>query len=329
MTASTTISHEAQAWVVRLHSDQITREDERGFSEWLAADPRHGAAYDEQLVLWRSVAALAHDPAHRAAVSALRDAGPNPNRRALMAASLGAGALAAGVGGWSVWQALSGETYQTAVGEQRRVVLADGSVLTLNTDSRLHVDLREAERRIRLDKGQAFFAVAKDSARPFRVFAGGDEVRALGTAFDVRRDGSRARVTLEEGSVALFRPSPSRVVGTAERPSRPVAVLQPGEQADLDGARALQIRSVVAREATAWRFGQLVLDKETLASAVAEINRYNRRRIVISDPEIAEMTVSGVFQTGRPEAFVEALTAVLPVRLLREDDDALYLANRA
>lgn len=317
------IDAEAAAWCVRMASDQVTLEDERAFAAWLAAAPEHRARYDAHAATWGGIGALREDPEALRALSSLRARAPERgglSRRGLLAASVG-GAFAVGAG-WMAWRAMpAGQRFVTGVGEQRRIVLEDGSTVTLNTDSELRADLQAGERRLWLDRGQAFFSVAPDRARPFRVFVGADEVRALGTAFDVRREGGRARVTLEEGVVAVYRDASPETLRT----EAPAAVLAPGQQLVVAEAALVPVGPVDVHRATAWRFGQMILDAEPLGEALAEINRYNARQIVLVDPSLAAMPVSGVFQTGRPEAFVDGLTTAFPVRVVSEDAGAIRL----
>lgn len=320
----------ADRWVAKMHSDQVTSEDERAFAAWLAEDEAHGLAYDRLNKLWSAVGTLRHSPMAKDFLSGLREGSPptrhQHSRRGFLAASLAGGAIAAGGGGWIAYQAFfATEAYATEIGEQRRIVLSDGSAVTLNTDSALRLRYNANERRLWLDRGQAFFAVAHDAHRTFRVFVGEDEVRAVGTAFDIRRDGQRAQVTVEDGTVAIYRDAEIEMVEA----DRPTAVLEANQQLVVAPAEPVQIAVVDTRRTGAWRFGQMVLDADALSTAVAEINRYNARQIVIADPSLADMRINGVFQTGRPEAFVETLTAAFPVQVKSEDERAIYLERRA
>lgn len=313
---------DAAAWVARLGSDQRTRADEAAFDAW-RADPANAAAFDEHAELWDGMAALSADAEARALLLG-PTAGPQRfavNRRAAMA---GVTAAAAAVAGAVVlprvddWRGL----YHTRKGQQRQVILSDGSRLMLDTDTRLRVRFSDAERRLVLEKGQAHFKVAKDAARPFRVFVGDDEVRAVGTAFDVRKDRHGARVTLEEGIVAVYRAASPRVNGARA----PVAILKPGQQARLAPAAPVKVATVDLTRVQAWRYGRLVFDSAPLGEAVDDINRYGGRQVVLSDPALADIKVSGVFHTTDPDAFVEAITAAFPVKLASEDGRELVLA---
>jgi transmembrane sensor len=317
---------DAAAWVARLGSDQRTRADDEAFEAWLAADPAHAATYAEHAELWEGVGALAGDAEARAAllggeVTALPPPRPVVSRRAVMAGFGTAAAASLAIIAAPQIDRLRG-VYRTAKGQQRQVILADGSQLMLDTDSRIDVTFSDADRRIVLEKGRAHFKVARDAARPFRVFVGDDEVRAIGTAFDVRKDRGGTKVTLEEGAVAVYRATDRRE-GAVRAPS---AVLKPGQQARLTPAQPVQVAAIDLSREQAWRFGRMVLDNAPLGEAVEDLNRYGGRRVVLADPALADVKVSGVFHTRDPDAFVEAITAAFPVRLAEETRGELVLA---
>lgn len=336
---SVTVNEEAAEWVVRLHSDQRTRADDEAFRAWLDQDEANRAAYADHAALWAGIGLLADNAEARAILmpAATRRRPTGVSRRTALFGGLGSAAAAALAAVVAV-PMLSTQSYRTEPGEQRRIALADGSSVLLNTDSVLRVKLERSERRLFLDRGQAFFKVAKDKARPFRVFVGSDEVRALGTAFDVRKVGDGARVTLEEGRVALYQAADrSRVPAEGARPStarskpdlaRPVALLTPGQQALLVPTAAPVVRAIDVRKTQAWRVGRLVLEDSSLAEAVAELNRYGAPRIVLVDDQTSRVRLSGVFHTGESAAFVESVTAAFPVRVARQDADEIVLARR-
>lgn len=321
------LTGEAAAWFARMHSDQVTSEDELAFVEWLDADTRHRDAYEEAVGMWAEIGALQSEPGMRKLLKHLSPqvAAPRATRRGFLLWTSGsvAAAAAAGFVGWRFM--LAAQFYSTAFGEQRRVALGDGSTLTLNTETSVRVSLNESERRIWLDRGQAHFIVAPDANRPFRVFVGEEEVRALGTRFEVRREGSAMRVTLEEGSVAIFREGQTQQLSAAP-PSSAEVVLTPGQQAVV-AAEEIEIAAVDTQRVLAWRFGQMNLDAQPLSEAIAEINRYNTRQIVLEDQSVGRMPISGLFQTGSPDAFVDAVSRLLPVEVASQDDGSIRLRD--
>lgn len=341
--ATSSKDEQAAAWVVRLSSDQRTSQDDVRFEQWLDEDPGNLKRFEDGLALWDELGALRGNHEAHEALGQLYDADPcdpeeepwRPSRRAFIGG--GVTALAAALAGVLVLPKVlsSGlQVYETAKGEQRRIALADGSSVMLDTATRIHVDLTDAERRITLEHGQAFFDVARDPERPFRVFAGRDEIRALGTAFEVRYEGGSARVILEEGKVAVFRGGAEKPL--EPRPSHELAakradvVMEPGQEVSLASATVAaepKVAPVDLSKTNAWRDGELVFDDVSLLSAVTEVNRYGGREIVLADPRLRDLRISGTFHTNRPEAFVEGVTAALPVRLQQADAKRLVLAQ--
>lgn len=314
------MAEQAAFWVARLHSDQVTSSDEARFAEWLAEQPARRAAYHEAERVWLAFEGLRNDGYAKAAFAALR-APPAHSRRALMAGVFGLAAASAA--GLALYLDQHSRTYSTGIGELRRARLADGSTISLNTSTRVRVQLDGEQRRIWLDRGQAHFTVARDPARPFRVFVGAEEVRALGTVFEVRREGDRVQVILEEGVVALFRGDEQTVLRVDAAPD---LVLEPGQVAQLAPLEPPRATAVDLRRAGAWRQGQLIFDNDPLAEAVAEVNRYHERQIVLTDPSLRDISISGVFQTGRPEAFADSLTAAFPIEITSQTEAEIRLA---
>jgi len=195
----------------------------------------------------------------------------------------------------------SGE-FATRRGEVRFVPLADGSAITLNTETRLDVDFTAGERTVELLKGEALFSVAHDRARPFVVHAGDTHIRAVGTSFTVRRlPGEKVKVLVREGVVEVtedvtIKPAPIRVVAQSQ------AVLQPFAVAAVVSVPAPQIERELA-----WQQGMISLDGRTLREAAEEFARYSNTRIIIDDPSIADRTVTGLFSANNPLGFARAV----------------------
>ncbi len=212
------------------------------------------------------------------------------NRRAALAACF----LVALVGGLFAWSRLSGvSTYETGLGEHRTVTLSDGSVLELNTRSRVRFRATDTERRAELLEGQALFRVAHDAKRPFTVSSESTEVRAVGTEFDVKRRAGRTVVTVVEGRVAV-----STVRERAGGRSANVAkdrgpfMLSAGHQLTVANGAEPRATLVDVAAAIAWTDGRLVFEDAPLAEVVEEFNRYNRRQIVVGDIGISRITAA-------------------------------------
>jgi transmembrane sensor len=200
--------------------------------------------------------------------------------------------------------------YTTLLGEVRNIPLADGSVTAINTETEVGVALTPQLRRLVVAKGEAWFQVAKDPSRPFVVEAGDARVEALGTAFSVRRRDDGAEVLVTDGAVEVW------TVGAEDRRIR----LDAGSKAFLTQGQppqAVKAETQIAN-ALAWRSGQIALYGETLADAAAEFNRYNARKIVIADPELASEKVVGQFGAYDPEGFARAAAGMLGAHVVVE-----------
>jgi transmembrane sensor len=229
------------------------------------------------------------------------------------------------IGGGSEWQ-----DFATDYGARKRIVLDDGSVVHLNTNSAMRVRLTPDYRQVVLERGEALFKVAHDASRPFDVQAAGTTVRAVGTEFSVRvreavetQTGQQdVQVLVKEGRVAIDPPR-EELERTTTLPAS-VSTLSAGE-AVIITAKRLQVEKVAEAEVTKkldWTEGRLWFERQRLADVVAEFNRYNRKQMVIADPAIADLRIGGGFEATDPESFMAALEKTLGVRALPTSDDS-------
>ncbi|HWM67859.1 MAG TPA: FecR domain-containing protein [Steroidobacteraceae bacterium] len=239
----------------------------------------------------------------------------SPRRRGLLAVAAGL-LLAVGIGAY-LTLIPSGDRYSTPVGGVASVPLQDGSNVILNTASAVRVELTPTARRIRLDKGEAFFEVAKDPRRPFIVQAGSKRVIAVGTKFSVRRTGEEIRVVVTEGRVRIEGVGPD-----AGRAVRPADILPAGSIASADEAGLLvQEKPLAEVEADlSWRRGYLTFHETPLGDAIVEFNRYNTRPIAIDDPKVASIRISGTFRPTNREAFIRLLQDGFSIHVSIKDD---------
>lgn len=244
-------------------------------------------------------------------------AAPRPSRVGRYAGVAVSLVLAVSLGwGWARYTAVERAIYSTAMGSVRTVLLADGSQATLSSDSRIEVALSRGERRIDLQQGEAYFEVSKNPERPFIVAAGQRHVVAVGTRFAVRRDSADLRVVVTEGTVRL---QPG-VAGNAA--PAPPTLLKAGSTA-LASSHGVLVRAGSVEDAERlvdWREGYLTFRDSTLADAAAEFNRYNVRKIVMGDPQVAALRVGGNFRWSNTDTFVRLLEQGFPVRAEQQPD---------
>jgi transmembrane sensor len=289
------VADQAAEWATRIDAGAIDPDRDHTFRRWLEQDPRHRGA------LLRAAAALSFLDRGRALAGVISKPEPRPIwiRRKLLFAGA---ALAAGIAAVAILITVP-HRYDTRVGEIRQVPLSDGSLVAINTQSAVEVDMHQDVRQVTLTRGEAWFKVAHDKNRPFIVSAGRIRVRAVGTAFSVFRHDDGADVLVTEGVVETW------TVGEEERRVR-VEAGSKAYVAEYEPPKAIQASGDIGRS-LAWREGQIVLEGETLDDAVAQFNRYNTRKLVISDPSLAEEKLVGQFRATEPLTFAEAVATTL------------------
>ncbi|GAB4140703.1 MAG: pyoverdine signaling pathway anti-sigma factor FpvR [Sphingomonadales bacterium] len=343
------IEREAAEWCVLLAGGDASDGDKARFAEWLVASPSHVRAYQMMEALWHETAEFGGDLDPDSAVVALFPGMHNRHERAGFGAfrrvrrlalnhamKLAAGVLLAMlvgayflIGSNAVLPWRQSETlYQTAVGESRLIKLADGSVIELNTDSRVAVTLTDQARHIRLMRGEAYFIVAKDKARPFTVSAEDAFVRAVGTEFNVKSLERQLAVTVIEGKV-IVGAEEGRGEGEAWRHS-----LERNQQlivkqaANADRQQALVSNAIDTKSLIAWRERKLIFDATPLHAVIADFNRYNDMRLEIIDPAIAEIAISGVFNPRDPIAFANTIAVFPQISVRQSQDKRIELSAR-
>jgi len=317
---------QAAAWRVRLtEADMRSSPD---FDAWLQ-DPDNQAAWTQVSRTWNYFSGVSQAPEILAArEAALKDAKrasaarPMPVRRlaGLVAAMLMIGVLGSG----AYWWMNRPSDYSTSAGERRVVTLSDGSKLSLDADSEVTVRYGKNERSLRLLKGQARFDVAHDKKRPFSVIAGRQKVIATGTAFNIDMAGPKVLVTLIEGHVVVL-----DNYSEDGAPTQKIIELKAGQQLSAAPRTPSEVAQANIQRVTAWTIGQLMFDDEPLSSVIERVNRYGGTQIIITDPKIGAMKISGVFNAGDVLGFVEIVTHYLPVRAVTEDPHTIALESQA
>lgn len=306
---------EASVWIAKLHGDQRGRALEHGLRRWLQEHPDNARALELATEVWDDAEQLRH-------IIPFRPLSHVEQRsRWLPLAAAFACVLTLFVAGVIWFQYAS--VIATGVGEQRQLVLEDGTRIFLNTDTRVVVKFDETARRVELRRGEALFNVAKHQDWPFIVVAGDRQVRAVGTSFVVRKDAQRLAVTLVEGSVLVSPVVPAldeTVQPTVDAPGAvdptpPAAAhddagefkLAAGQRLTFSTGAPTKLDTPSVEKTTAWRRGQVILDDTTLQAAVAEMNRYNEIKLVVQDADAGELLINGLFQAGDSIHFANAV----------------------
>jgi transmembrane sensor len=289
-------NRQAGDWLARLHADDRTPDDETAFRAWLSADSSHRDAFERASAIWDAIGGLGQRSAPD--VSAPAPASARMSRRLVLA---GGGAVVVASGLTLGWREAYAGVHETGIGEQRRLVLEDGSRVLLDTDTQIRFRTGSTVRLLSIARGRVDLEIAA-GARPFVIDMGERRATAQAGRLDLRREGDAVALTAIEGSARIDTAgapvslsSGARIAMTAGRPDR----LDRPELDDL----------------IAWQSGRLAFRDETLANAAIEMNRYTTHALVIADPRAAAMRLSGVYRVGDPEAFARSLALLLPVHV--------------
>ncbi len=328
----------AADWCGRLSEGPLGLSDQQVFQDWLDSDPRHPALFERTVVAWMAIEDQASQPEmlrmrgdaldriHRA--GRLRWKKPKISWKEALAI---AASLVLFIG-TAIWWRYAPTVYETGVGERQVVALTDGSTVSLDAATRIDVRYRGDRRELWLDHGRAKFSVAKDPLRPFSVQAANRMVIATGTQFSVEKLSADVRVILYEGHVAVMDTSRSRVRALTFGPRRAAVdqALVPGReliiadeaagsssgQGPLGPRPPAAVRVVVvdAGRSLEWEGGLLEFSDEPLGSAAERMNRYGTHKIRIDSASVRTVAISGQFEGGNTDAFVEGVTSVFPVK---------------
>jgi transmembrane sensor len=320
----------AADWHTRLEQG-LSAAEQAEFAQWLAASPVHGAALrhlDQGLAAARAIPA--HEVARLRAAQGSRQAtaAPAPEARPpkksadrargwtrllprpTLAALCCTVALAVGAG-WHQWQQQPTFTSSHVAerGQGKTITLPDGTELSMDAETQARVALYRDRREVRLTQGQALFAVAPDSSRPFHVLAGPAHVTVVGTRFSVRyrttgMDAGSVHVAVQEGHV--------RVAGSAA----PVDLVAGQALAVSPEGAVGPVTAVAPGSIALWRKGMVRFENTPLADALAELERYGPTGLVVRDPAVAALPLGGSYQIGHPGEFARMLAQILPVRLV-------------
>ena len=320
------IEREAAAWVVR-EERGLTAAEQDALSHWLAADPSHGEILRERRWAWREFDRIAGLPATLTpapdpdllAPRAARSKGSSPRWRVF--AWVSAAAAAATILLWvaeAPRKVPSGQlapsrlsTALAAPCEQR--TLEDGSLVQLNRGAQLSIDFTAGVRRVRLMRGEAHFAVAKNPERPFVVEAGGVTVRAVGTAFNVQLTSAAVEVVVAEGRVAVGREAEAHSTPMASVLDARQRVVVPLRETGL-GPPAVTLSEAELATRLVWQPRMLDFTDAPLASVVEELNRRNPVQLVPESAALRELRVNASIRSDNVEGFVRLLESSFDLR---------------
>ncbi len=309
--------------MVRREGEAWREADQAALDAWLSASTAHRVAFVRLQNAWSGAQRLKVlsrngllQLSERPRPSALCESSAKPPLPRASPAYLGRvwGAMGAAIAAslllaaWMLWP-LRVTSYRTDIGGISAIPVKDGSTITLNTDSGIRIALSDTERRVDLDKGEAFFEVAKDPKRPFVVRVGDQRVTAVGTKFSVRRGQNGIQVIVTEGRVRVEHSAAHRPPETAMISRGGVAV------AGIAGILVQDKPLSDVEDRLSWRQGTLVFHDTLLTEAVAEFNRYNTRQIAIEDPDIGALRIGGQFRTNNSQGFVRLLADAFPIQI--------------
>lgn len=307
-----------------MQSGEVTEQDRHAFDAWLSADPEHAREYQRLRFLWDATL-LVPQGRLRGMMADAPQPQAAPSRAGLSRRHFGMGLAAAGaltVMALGVRGRFTPPTDSIALstrkGERRQLTLPDGSELYLNTDTLAQVRFYEDLRQVELQRGEILFRVRTDATRPFVVDAGLGQVMVTGTSFNVRRDAKALQVSVESGSV---------LVRSGHWWNRSEQHLGAGQQAVADAEQGLGApRAANVGNIVAWQRGKIIFNDMPLSQVVAEMNRYLPQPARLVAPQLGSHRISGVFGIDDPQAMINALPAIAPVRVLRQADGAVRIA---
>jgi transmembrane sensor len=294
----------AANWISRRDGDNWDEAAQSELDAWLAQSPAHMVAFLRAEAAWGRadrLVALKPQPGLRVSQT-MKDAWPT----ALRAVAAAAVIAVVGIAARDYLSAPEGKAYTTPVGGRETITLVDGSQIALNTDTVLRMDLGGKDRKVWLDRGEAYFHVTHNAARPFRVFIGTRTVTDLGTRFSVRQDTGRLEVAVMEGKVSFDAGDKAQ--------DKPISLL-PGDVAIATATNVSVTRKPTRAlaESLGWQRGLLIFDNTTLSDAAAEFNRYNSEKLVVA-ASAAHLPVVGTFRANDVEAFARVTQEVFGLK---------------
>ena len=316
----TTVRDDAARWFVRLQEPAVDVEAYRQFETWLNEHPQHRDEFEWLQGLWKAT-----DLVPAARLQALCEEAPARRQRRPMLRYAVAASVLAVAAGLGLFSGLNHPTpytaeFSTALGERRHVALPDGSVVDLDSRSRIQVRFEKDRRAIELTEGEAMFSVEHDTSRPFVVEAGSGKVTVTGTRFDVRRGSADTRVVVEQGTVKVQ----GREAADTDFINLTAGL---GTHVDAQGKVAAAY-AVNPAEMTAWRNGKLVFINASLADVAEQVSRYREKPLKVGNAAVGNLRLTSVFKSDNTDALLKALPSILPVAVRTLDDGSQEIISK-
>lgn len=330
-----TIDEEAAIWLVRLDNGNLSKQYKQELKTWLSVDKRHQVALQAMADTWDDMDEVLNQISNE-------DSSDRISLMPILTPMFKPLAVAASVSIFAILMWVSAPediqqySYTTTIGQQLNTRLSDGSVIHLNTNSSIEAELTEDKRIIKLVKGEALFEVAHDPQRPFIVYAGNRLVQAVGTKFVVHLESEFIEVTVTDGKVKMSQvDTDSSLDDIRARDSLAVnksdIFIAKGEQAiaeDKQEPKLIHIQDDNLNRELSWLNGKLVFENEKLLDIIEEINRYSDIKIILKDPELYNLKISGRFDLGDNKALIEAIELAFNVSSYPIDSHSVLLTQK-
>lgn len=330
-----TIEDEASLWLVRLDNGNLSKQSRKELKAWLSADERHQIALKAMVDIWNDmdeVLMMINDENSSKNISLWPMLTPI-FKPFLLAASISFIAI-------FIWLAMpmnvEKNSYATLIGQQIDVTFSDGSIIHLNTNSRIKTEFSDEKRIIKLIKGEALFEVAHDPNRPFIVYAGDRLVQAIGTKFVVHLESENVQVTVTHGKVKMSKVALNTTLSDIKEMNSATIqtddiFIAKGEKVIADSNQTPTLTHIkpenIKRELS-WLDGKLVFVNERLFDVIKEINRYDDIEIVLKEPSLHDMRISGRFDLGDSEALIEAIELSFNIKSQQLKSNKILLTKK-
>lgn len=323
------IDSEAADWLTLLDRGDLSKNDRQALKQWLAQDPEHAVALNTMATMWREMDFVLNDQHEEALVSSPFWERFTFGRMAAVATMCLVCTL--GVMLWSNLYVPTEYTVRTTeIGGQHLQTFSDGSTAHLNTNSVIEAEFTREARIVRLMQGEALFDVAHDPSRPFIVYVGNRAVQAIGTTFVVRIESENIHVAVTDGQVQLSKREKATDEVLQPEPQE-VVLVSKGEGVKVNNKAPLPKPQPIADEELSrqlsWSRGQLVFDNERLEKVIKEVSRYVPNKIIIEDPELRDVRISGRFALGDTDALLEAIEVSLSIQTKHVKNQEIRLSR--